>query len=230
MKEKFPYIIIGVLIVLTLGLGICLYFMNRSINNLEEQLSDKGDALRKELLHIDSLNCVISKEQEHVVLLRDSVNNIKTKVIVKEIDRIHKLPIDSNVVLLKENLQRHGELSDLRDTLPSIVSLNNDTVVAISENNLKDINGLAAKYEWNLVENHILNEIIETDSTMLVQKDSIILDKDVIISKQDSIFNQNMKRLEKQIKKDKVIVGTVGALSGAAVVATVVLGIILGGK
>ena len=107
---------------------------------------------------------------------------------------------------------------------------NNDTVVAISENNLKDINGLAAKYEWNLVENHILNEIIETDSTMLVQKDSIILDKDVIISKQDSIFNQNMKRLEKQIKKDKVIVGTVGALSGAAVVATVVLGIILGGK
>ena len=108
--------------------------------------------------------------------------------------------------------------------------MNNDTVVAISENNLKDINGLAAKYEWNLVENHILNEIIETDSTMLVQKDSIILDKDVIISKQDSIFNQNMKRLEKQIKKDKVIVGTVGALSGAAVVATVVLGIILGGK
>ena len=230
MKEKFPYIIIGVLIVLTLGLGICLYFMNRSINNLEDQLSDKGDALRKELLHIDSLNRIILKEQEHVVLLRDSVNNIKTKVIVKEIDRIHKLPVDSNVVLLKENLQRHGELSDLQDTLPSIVSLNNDTVVAISENNLKDINGLAAKYEWNLVENHILNEIIETDSTMLVQKDSIILDKDVIISKQDSIFNQNMKRLEKQIKKDKVIVGTVGALSGAAVVATVVLGILLGGK
>lgn len=228
MKKYLPYIIIGILFVLVLGFGIWGFSMYRSINRLESQISQKEDAIRKEQLHIDSLNNVISAEQSRVAFLQDSVKNIKTKVVVKEVERVKYLPIDSNVVLLKDNIQRHGELTDTLDTLPSVISLNEDTVVAISENNLKDINSVFVKYEWGLVENEILTDIIETDSTIIVQKDSIILSKDVIISKQDSIFDLNMKRMEKEIKKDKIIAGTVGGAVGAATVAVIVLGILLG--
>ena len=228
MKKYLPYVIIGILFVLVLGFGIWGFLMYRSINSLESQISQKDDAIRKEQLHIDSLNNVISAEQSRVAHLQDSVKNIKTKVVVKEVERIKYLPIDSNVVILKDNIEKHGELTDTLDTLPTIISLNEDTVVAISENNLKDINSVFVKYEWGLVENEILNDIIETDSTIIVQKDSIILSKDIIITKQDSIFDLNMKRMEQQIKKDKVIAGTIGGTIGAATVAIIVLGVLLG--
>jgi hypothetical protein len=39
-----------------------------------------------------------------------------------------------------------------------------------------------------------------------------------------------MKALEKSIRKDKVIAGTVGGCVGAATVAIIVLGVLLGGR
>lgn len=228
MKKYLPYVIIGILFVLCLGLSIWAYFMNRSINNLETQITGKENAIKTEQLHIEALNNEISKHKDRVAQLQDSVKNIKTKVVVKEVEKIKYLPIDENVEILRENLLTHGELTDSLDTLPAIFEVNNDTVVMISENNLKDINGIVVKYEWGLVENQILTDALEEDSIIIEKKDSIILDKDIIISKQDSIFDLNMKRMEKEIRKDKVIAGTVGGVAGAAAVAVIVLSVILG--
>ena len=86
------------------------------------------------------------------------------------------------------------------------------------------------KYEGTMAENELLEQIIVEDSTIIGLKDSIILDKNIMLSKQDSIFNENMKALEKSIKKDKVIAGTVGGCVGAAAVAVIVLGVLLGGR
>ena len=144
-------------------------------------------------------------------------------------EKIKYLPLDTNVKLLSDNLNKYGEFTTPEDTLPGLLAVNQkDTVVAISENNLKDINCIVARYELGVAKKDLLYKVIENDSIALSIKDSIILDKDAIISKQDSIFDINMKRLEKQIKRDKVISGTLGATVGAAIVTAIVLGVTLG--
>lgn len=225
MKKYLPYIL---LVIALLGFGISTYFFIMSIKDLKAQLTMKDDAIREEQLRIDALSTEIRKHETLVVQLQDSVRTIKSKVIVKEVERIKYLPVDSGVVFLHDNLLEHGEMTDPTDTVyPAIVSLGSDTVVSISGNNLKDVNSIIVKYEWGQVENRLLGEALYEDSIMLEMKDSIILGKDIIISKQDSIFNQNMKLMEKQIRRDKAIAGTVGGAIGALTVATVVLGIIL---
>lgn len=231
MKSKLPYILVGILFVLCLGLGMLSYFRGRSIEDLKSQVQGKNEVILVEQLRIDALKKDIVAQETRVASLMDSIKNIKTTVVVKEVESIKYLPLDSSVTLLKENLEKHGELTSRDDTLPSLFTLDQgDTIVAVSGDNVRDMNCIVSRYDWALVENQILGKIVTEDSLIISKKDSIILSKDIILSKQDSIFNENMKVFEKQIKKDKVIAGTVGGALGAATVTAIVLGVILGGK
>lgn len=228
-KNTLSYIIIGILMTLCLGLAIWLYTMNNNIDKLEQRIFEQESSISVEQEHIKDLMIELDTVRSRNNELLDSIKTIKTKVIIKEVEKIKYLPLDSNVKLLSDNLNKYGEFTTPEDTLPGLLAVNQkDTVVAISENNVKDINSIVVKYELGVAENDLLYEVIKNDSIALGIKDSIILDKDVIISKQDSIFDINMKRLEKQIKRDKVISGTLGATVGAAVVTAIVLGVTLG--
>ncbi len=228
-KNTLSYIIIGILMTLCLGLAIWLYTMNNNIDKLEQRIFEQESSISIEQAHIKDLMIELDTVRTRNNELLDSIKTIKTKVIIKEVEKIKYLPLDSNVKLLSDNLNKYGEFTTPEDTLPGLLAVNKkDTVVAISENNLKDINSIVVKYELGVAENDLLYKVIENDSIALGIKDSIILDKDIIISKQDSIFDINMKRLERQIKKDKVISGTLGATVGAAVVTAIILGVTLG--
>lgn len=228
-KNTLSYIIIGILMTLCLGLAIWLYTMNNNIARLEQCIFEQESSISAEQAHIKDLMIELDTMRSRNNELHDSIKTIKTKVIIKEVEKIKYLPLDNNVKLLSDNLNKHGEFTTPEDTLPGLLAVNQkDTIVAISENNLKDINCIVVRYELGVAENDLLHKVIENDSIALGIKDSIIMDKDVIISKQDSIFDLNMKRLEKQIKKDKVISGTLGATVGAAVVTAIILGVTLG--
>lgn len=230
-KNILSYIVIGILITSCLGLAILVYRMNDNICKLEQRIFEQESCVALEQAHIKSLNSELERVKEHNSCLMDSIKTVESKVIIKEIEKIKYLPIDSNVQLLSDNLEKHGEFTTPEDTLPSIMEINDkDTIVAISENNLKDINCIVVKYESSLTENQLLEKVIYNDSVMLGLKDSVILDKDIIISKQDSIFDLNMKRLEKQIRKDKLISGTVGGAIGFAAASAIILGVVLGGR
>ena len=229
VKKYLPYFLIFVILILS---GLLFYYMKKSNDNLRKQIINTEEVLKEERLHIEALNKKVEDSQDNIKILRDSIKTVKNKVVVKEIERIKYLPVDSNVALLDSNIKKYGEFTDTLDTYPAILSINNssDTVVALSENNLKDVNAIVVKYEGVIAENELLGQIIEEDSTIIELKDSIILDKNIMISKQDSIFNENMKALEKSIRKDKVIAGTVGGCVGAATVAIIVLSVLLGGR
>ena len=220
------------MIVILILSGLLFYYMRKDVNNLRRQVVSTEDLLLREKLHVEALTKEVEESQNNVKVLRDSIKTVKNKVVVKEVERIKYLPVDSNVAILKSNIQKYGEMTNALDTFPSILAINQnqDTVIALSENNLKDVNSIVVKYEGTMAENELLEQIIVEDSTIIGLKDSIILDKNIMLSKQDSIFNENMKALEKSIKKDKVIAGTVGGCVGAAAVAVIVLGVLLGGR
>jgi len=220
------------MIVILILSGLLFYYMRKDVNNLRRQVVSTEDLLLREKLHVEALTKEVEESQNNVKVLRDSIKTVKNKVVVKEVERIKYLPVDSNVAILKSNIQKYGEMTNALDTFPSILAINQnqDTVIALSENNLKDVNSIVVKYEGTMAENELLEQIITEDSTIIGLKDSIILDKNIMLSKQDSIFNENMKALEKSIKKDKVIAGTVGGCVGAAAVAVIVLGVLLGGR
>lgn len=229
LKKYIPYFFMIVILILS---GLLFYYMRKDVNNLRRQVVSTEDLLLREKLHVEALTKEVEESQNNVKVLRDSIKTVKNKVVVKEVERIKYLPVDSNVAILKSNIQKYGEMTNALDTFPSILAINQnqDTVIALSENNLKDVNSIVVKYEGTMAENELLEQIITEDSTIIGLKDSIILDKNIMLSKQDSIFNENMKALEKSIKKDKVIAGTVGGCVGAAAVAVIVLGVLLGGR
>lgn len=229
LKKYIPYFFMIVILILS---GLLFYYMRKDVNNLRRQVVSTEDLLLREKLHVEALTKEVEESQNNVKVLRDSIKTVKNKVVVKEVERIKYLPVDSNVAILKSNIQKYGEMTNALDTFPSILAINQnqDTVIALSENNLKDVNSIVVRYEGTMAENELLEQIIAEDSTIIDLKDSIILDKNIMLSKQDSIFNENMKALEKSIKKDKVIAGTVGGCVGAAAVAVIVLGVLLGGR
>jgi hypothetical protein len=229
VKKYLPYFLIFVILILS---GLLFYYMKKSNDNLRKQMINTEEILKEERLHIEALNKKVESSQDNIKVLRDSIKTVKNKIVVKEIERIKYLPVDSNVALLDSNIKKYGEFTDTLDSYPTTLSINNGAhpIVALSENNLKDVNAIVVKYEGVIAENQLLGQIIEEDSTIIELKDSIILDKNIMLSKQDSIFNENMKALEKSIRKDKIIAGTVGGCVGAAAVAVVVLSVLLGGR
>lgn len=198
MKEIWKFIIL-VLIALVLGFGSSyLIFGNKKPETIVVVDNEK------ELKEIDSLNKIISEKQGTIEKLKDSVRE-KIVVVEKRIEVIKEIPMDSNVELLRDNILVYGDgLTQIDDPYPSLsTTIDGDSIVLLSENNLKDINIGLEKYGGELEINRLLEETIIEDSIIISMKDLIIADKDKIIDKDREAFEVNIKELKKQIRKEK---------------------------
>ena len=101
-----------------------------------------------------------------------------------------------DIEILRDNLVHYGDLSDIEDTYPALIELDNDTVAVLSENNLIDANIITAKYEGELCKNRLLNDIVYNDSITISLRDEIIYNKDVIILNQEQSYNAMKENLE----------------------------------
>lgn len=177
----------------------------------------------KEKAKIDSLETVIKAREERIVALLDSASKIKTVVVVKEINKVKDLPMTDNVELLRENLIKHGELTNETDSLPKTLAIKDtsDTLAVLSEDNVKDVNIIAAKYEGEVEVNERLTEALWEGENLVHQKDSIIGIQSDIIVKQEVNYSDRIQGLEKSLKSEKTqktvfisILGTVAAVLG----------------
>lgn len=178
----------------------------------------------KEQAIIDSCQVIIDGLEGQVAQLLEDAKNIKEVVVVKEVEKIQALPISDNVELLKENLIRHGELTQETDTLPAMVMMpGKDTLVTISENNVKDVNTIAAKLRGEEEINYKLEEAIFDQDQIISEQETIILNKDSIIDNQNAIYAENVRRLNEslRIEKTKTLVG-VSVLGTAAMILSII--------
>lgn len=178
----------------------------------------------KEQAAIDSCQVIIDRLENRVEELLDSAKYIKEVVIVKEVEKVKELPISDNVELLRENLIQYGELTQETDSLPSMVSMpNRDTLVTLSENNVKDVNMIAAKLKGEEEINYKLEEAIFDQDQIISEQSEIILNKDSIIMNQNSAYSENIQKLNEslRIEKTKTIVG-VSVLGTAAAILSII--------
>lgn len=212
---KKTIIIVVLAIIIGLGIG---YFIFRS--NPKEIIVEKTIEV-EDTKKIDSLNFIIKTNEELIESLKDSVRE-KIVYVEKRVEEIKELPIDENLELFRDNLLVYGENFEILDTLPSLcqVSESEDTLVLMSEDNLIDVNTIVAKYEGTMAINDYYLSTIKSDSVIINSKSLIILEKDEALERQQEIFDNNMKELEKIIKKErrKQIYFSVGT---AAVVGTI---------
>jgi hypothetical protein len=152
---------------------------------------------------IDSLLGIIKERDLSIEQLKDS---IKTEIIEVEKlkDSIENLPIDQNTELLKANLLSFGTHSEETDTLPAILRINEDTIVAISEGNMIDINIGFSRLESQIFINRLQLQIINQDSLTMADQRNIIARKDVLLEKQQLACQQNTEDLKRQLKKEKI--------------------------
>lgn len=209
-------IVCGFLVGGILG-GLVGHYLFPKVNTKIEVVYDSS----KEKATIDSLNNVIKVRENRITELLDSASKIKTVVVVKKINEVKDLPITENVSLLHDNLVKHGELTAKTDTLPSTIKMREDTLALLSEANVKDVNIIVAKYEGELGINEQLNSAIEEGRGLVHHKDSIIAIQSDILVKQDIVYNERIKGLEKNLKKEKTaktvwvsVLGTAAAIFG----------------
>ena len=177
----------------------------------------------KEKAKIDSLESIIKAKETRIAELLDSASKIKTVIVVKEVNKIKELPMTDNVELLRDNLIKHGELTEETDTLPKTFLFDDqpDTLAVLSESNVKDVNIIAAKYKGEVEVNEKLTEALWEGESLVHQKDSIIGIQSDIIVNQDIQYNDRIKSLEKSLKSEKTqktvfvsILGTAAAIFG----------------
>jgi len=219
MNNNKVVIILSIIIGLLLGFGIYHFLMPPKIKTETVTIYDSS----KEQAAIDSCQVIIDGLEGRVAQLLEEAQNIKEVVIVKEVEKVKELPVSENVELLKENLIRHGELTQETDTLPSMVALaDKDTLVTLSENNVKDVNMIAAKLRGEEEINYKLEEAIFDQDQIISEQKTIILNKDSIIDNQNSLYSENIQRLNEslRIEKTKTIVG-VSVLGTAAAILSI---------
>lgn len=178
---------------------------------------------------VDSLNNIIEFNESIIEKLKDSIIVVEKVKIIKEIEKINELPIDSGIMLAKDNFLVYGENSNILDTLPMLFEYNNDTLAIFSESNVKDINIISSKLGFQYEINKMQSEIIDSDSIMLDLKTKIIEEKDIILRNQEIAFDNNMKALESQLKKEKVK-KTAWVIGGITVSAAFVTSLLLKNK
>ena len=195
-KKDIIIIILSIIIGFSIGLLI--------IRSRTEEIVVEKVVEVKETKIIDSLNRVIKVNEEIIESLKDSVKE-KIVYVEKRIDEIKELPIDDNLILLRDNLLVYGENFDVSDTLPSLcqISDSEDTLVLMSEDNLTDINVIIAKYEGTIAITNYYLSTIEANEEIINLKDSIIVQKDNIIDRERINFESNVKDLEKIIEKER---------------------------
>ena len=220
MNNSKVVIILSILVGLLVGFGLYHFLMPAKVKTETVTIYDPA----KEQAAIDSCQVIIDGLETKVAQLLEEAKNVKEVVIVKEVERIQALPISENVELLKENLIRHGELTQETDTLPAMVMLpGKDTLVTISENNVKDVNTIAAKLRGEEEINYKLEEAIFDQDQIISEQETIILNKDSIIDNQNAIYAENVQRLNEslRIEKTKTLVG-VSVLGTAAVILSII--------
>lgn len=220
MNNSKVVIILSILVGLLVGFGLYHFLMPDKVKTETITIYDPA----KEQAAIDSCQVIIDGLETKVAQLLEEAKNVKEVVIVKEVERIQALPISENVELLKENLIRHGELTQETDTLPAMVMMpGKDTLVTISENNVKDVNTIAAKLRGEEEINYKLEEAIFDQDQIISEQETIILNKDSIIDNQNAIYAENVQRLNEslRIEKTKTLVG-VSVLGTAAVILSII--------
>ncbi len=221
MKESIKKVLlclIPIILGFAIGFFVNKYFTKPEIITIYDSSVEEAK--------IDSLNKIVQEKDKRILALKDSVVYIKTVVVKKEIEKIKSLPLSENVDLLKNNLVAYGEFTMPEDTIPTtIVTPQNDTLVVLSEGNVKDANEIAAKYVGELEVSDKLEKALAESMSVSTQKDSIILFKNTIIESQENIYTENLNRLENSLKKEKTkgtivasILGTLAAvLAGIAI-------------
>ena len=220
MNNNRVVIILSIIVGLFLGFGIYHLFMPPKTKTETITIYDSS----KEQAAIDSCQVIIDRLENRVEELLDSAKYIKEVVIVKEVEKVKELPISDNVELLRENLIQYGELTQETDSLPSMVSMpNRDTLVTLSENNVKDVNMIAAKLKGEEEINYKLEEAIFDQDQIISEQSEIILNKDSIIMNQNSAYSENIQKLNEslRIEKTKTIVG-VSVLGTAAAILSII--------
>jgi hypothetical protein len=165
---------------------------------------------------IDSLEFIIKEKTLVIDSLKKQKEKVTEKVIVK-VEKIKSLPPDSTIRLFYDNLRDYSGVESDEPTLKE------DSSVVCSLNNLRGANVIAAKYEEKIEEVEILNDIAEVACEIILNKDSIIEQKSIILDKTESAYNTKLEELNKQLKKETrkkkfatyggaVLVGVLGGL------------------
>ena len=145
---------------------------------------------------IDSLKNIITKDSLKVDSLEREKSKVVEKVIVK-IEKLKTLEPDSTIILFDNYSKAYGEI----DT-PSPI-LQEDTTVLASVDNIRNSNIISSKYEGELEKTKILNEMLQTNYGIIQNKDSIIYENSIILKKTEEVYNANLDKLKKDLKKEK---------------------------
>jgi len=144
---------------------------------------------------IDSLMLVIGEKSSVIDSLKKQKERVIERVVVK-VKKLKTLPPDSTIQIFHEDLQAYGEVESECPTLKE------DSSVVCSLDNLRGANIIAAKYEGKVEEAEILKGIITINSGIIANKDSIIRENSVIISKMAENYTLSLEELNSQIKKE----------------------------
>lgn len=105
-----------------------------------------------------------------------------------------------------------------------LIEYNGDTLVAITRKELGTINSIIVDYELTQKELGFYKELSLVDSATISLKDSIILEKDLVLKKKEEYYidlNSSLQATLKREKKKYQIAG--GTLVGAVVVLVTVI-------
>lgn len=204
---KKMFLLALILSFLFLAAGFCLgHLMSNKEDNTNTVINvDKElriiDSLQNKN---DSLNTVISNYMKLNEELKDSID-VRIVYIEKQVEVIKNMSVNENTELLRENLLAFGDLTTETDSFPCIISsdLTEDSIVALSENNIKDVNCIISRYDNEMEINKYLYNTIRNDSAVISLKDDIILNKDQVIERERLICEQNMKYLNEQLAKER---------------------------
>ena len=98
-----------------------------------------------------------------------------------------------------------------------------DTLVTISEDNVKDVNMIAAKLRGEEEINYKLEEAIFDQDQIISEQQEIIDNKSSIIVNQEAAYSESVQRLNKslQVERTKTIV-TASVLGTAAAILSII--------
>lgn len=110
-----------------------------------------------------------------------------------------------------------------------IIEYNGDTVIAITQKDLRTINTIIVEHEYNLEELNLRKQQNKIDSLLLVAKDSIIIEKNLILAKKEEYYvglNTSLcKDLEREKRRYRNLI--TGTAIGSGIVAVLVSVLVL---
>lgn len=205
MKKYIKYIII-----LIIGLLIGLFIGKTTIQPKPIiKINTITDTTK-----ISELTDSINSNKKEILELKEKVKEEKYKIIILK-DSIKDLGITESVQLLRENLN---------DTFPKLHEINEDTLILINDNNLKEINCTFADLSSTKKLNNYYESIISKDSTIIDYKDSIILSSNNIIEKQNILAENLTTALMAEERKKNLFIKTT---IGSTIVAVIFGGLVL---